>query len=147
MRRFVVASLTVLMLVCGASASANASGWRDLRIDASSDARFNDSIQQMRDELPYHRAVLFVLVLQDLKARFAPAEYRHQLNGLAYNEIIRLGSAAVADRRLMYYATMHNGHAADPSGATTFQGFSGVANPFGAFPGFDQTTGKQLPAP
>ena len=164
MRSFVVASLTVLLVVGGANASA--SGWRDLRIDASSDSRFDESVQQMRDELPYHRAVLFILVLQDLKARFAPAEYRQQLNGLAYNEIIRLGSAAVAERRLMYYAGLHNGHAADQSRAmtlqgfpgvstfrgfpvesTTFQGFSGVANPFGAFPGFDQTTGKQLPAP
>ena len=37
MRWFVVTSLTVLMLMCGANANAGAGGWRDLRIDASSD--------------------------------------------------------------------------------------------------------------
>ncbi len=102
MRRCVVASLTVLMLVCGASASA--SGWRDLRIDASSDTGFNDSVQQMRDELPYHHALLFVLTLKDLKARFSPMEYREHLNGLAYKQIVRLGSPNVTAEYLGYYA-------------------------------------------
>ena len=102
MRSFVVASLTVLILVCGASA--NASGWRDLRIDASSDSRFNDSIQQMRDELPYHHALLFVLTLKDLKARFSQVEYREYLNGQAYKQIVRLGSPSVTSEYLGYYA-------------------------------------------
>jgi hypothetical protein len=105
MRTFVVASLTVLMLVCGASAS----GWRELRIDASSDSRFNDSIQQMRDELPYHRAVVFVLTLKDLKARFSPVEYREHLNGLTYNEIVRLGSPNVTVEYRAYSARLPRG--------------------------------------
>ena len=103
MRSLVVVSLAVLVLVCGASANANARGWRDLRIDASSTSRFDDSIQQMRDELPYNRAVLFVLVLQDLKARLTPDEYRKQLDGLAYKDIARLASPAVTDRYVAYY--------------------------------------------
>ena len=102
MRRFVLTSLTVLMLVCGASA--NARGWRELRIDASNDSQFNDSIQQMRDELPYHHALLFVLTLKDLKARLAPAEYRQQLDGLSYKQIVRLASPNVAADYLAYYA-------------------------------------------
>ncbi len=101
MRRFVVTSLTVLMLVCGANA--NASGWRDLRIDASSDSRFTDSIQQMRDELPYHRAVLFVIVLKDLKTHLAPAEYRQRLDGLTYKQIAHLASPAATTEYLAYY--------------------------------------------
>ncbi len=102
MRRFVVTSLTVLLLACNANASAG--GWRDLRIDASSDSRFDDSVQQMRDELPYHHAVLFVLVLKDLKTRFGRAEYRKQLDGLAYKQIVRLGSPNVTTEYLAYYA-------------------------------------------
>jgi hypothetical protein len=101
-RTFVVASLAALLLACGASASA--SGWRDLRIDASSDIRFNDSVQQMRDELPYHHALLFVLTLKDLKTRFSPVEYREHLNGLTHNEIVRLGSPNVTSEYLGYYA-------------------------------------------
>ncbi len=150
MRTCVLASLTVLMLVCGANA--NARGWRDLRIDASSDSRFNDSVQQMRDELPHNRAVLFVLTLNDLKARLAPAEYRERLNGLTYKEIVQLGSPSVSNEYLAYFTALRN-KSGSASASGTFppgsseNGFSGVANPFGAFPGFDQTTGRQLPAP
>ena len=93
MRTFMVASLTVLMLVCGANAGA--SGWRDLRIDASSDSQFDESVQQMRDELPYHHARLFVLVLNDLKARFSPTEYRQQLNGLSYKQIAQVAEVPI----------------------------------------------------
>jgi hypothetical protein len=89
------------MLVCGANA--RASGWRDLRIDASSDSRLDDSIQQMRDKLPYNRAVLFDLVLQDLKTRFAPTEYRQQLDGLTYKQVVRLASPNVAAEYLAHY--------------------------------------------
>ena len=106
MRSVVVASLTVLMLVWGANASA--SGWRDQRIDASSDSRFADSIQQMRDELPYSRGVLFVLTLQDLKSRLSPLDYREHLNGLTYKEIVQLGSPSVADQYLTYYRNLRS---------------------------------------
>jgi hypothetical protein len=140
-----VPSLTVLILVCGASASA--SGWRDLRIDASSDTRFNDSIQQMRDELPYHHARLFVLVLKDLKTRFSPTEYRGQLNGLSYKQIAHLASPNVTAEYLASYARAGQSGGSGISGDTGPGPFTGVANPFGAFPGFDQTTGRQLPAP
>jgi len=90
------------MLVCAASASAR--GWRDLRIDASSDSLFDGSVQQMRDELPYHHALLFVLVLKDLKSRFTPAEYHHQLDGLAYKQIVRLASPNVTAEYLAHYS-------------------------------------------
>jgi hypothetical protein len=101
MRSFVVASLTALVLVCSASASAR--GWRDLRIDASSDSSFAESVQQMRDELPYHHALFFVLTLKDLKARFSPAEYRRQLDGLSYRQIARLASPNVTAAYLASY--------------------------------------------
>ena len=143
MRSFVVASLTVLTLAC--AANAGATGWRDLRVDGSGVTQFDDSIQQMRDQLPHNRAVLFVLTLKDLKARFSPAEYRERLNGLTYKEIVRLGSPSVVDDYLAYYGRLHAGHAADPTGAPTFEGFVGSPpNPFGPYPGFDSATGHPL---
>ncbi len=102
MRTFVVTSLTVLMLLC--NAGANARGWRDLRVDSSSESRFDDSVQQMRDELPYHHALFFTMTLKDLKARFSPAEYRQQLNGLSYKQIAHLASPDVTAEYLAYYA-------------------------------------------
>ena len=115
MRTFVVTSLAVLMLACGANAGA--SGWRDLRIDASSDSRFNDSIQQMRDELPYHHALRFVLTLKDLKARFSPTEYREQLNGRTYKEIVKLGSPNVTTEFLAHYSGVGAGGFSGDTGA------------------------------
>ena len=102
MRNLLVIPLTGLMLAYGANASAG--GWRDLRIDASSDSRFTDSIQQMRDDLPYHKAVLFVIVLKDLKTHLAPAEYRQRLDGLTYKEIANLASPQATAEYLAHYA-------------------------------------------
>lgn len=102
MRTRVVVSLAVSILL--AAASANASGWRDLRIDASSDSRFTDSIQQMRDDLPYHRALLFVIVLKDLKTHLAPAEYRQRLDGLTYKQIAHLASPQATAEYLAHYS-------------------------------------------
>jgi hypothetical protein len=148
MRSLVIVSFAALMTLSAASAVAR--GWRDLRIDASSDASFTESVQQMRDELPYARAVMFVLVLQDLKAHSTAAECRQRLDGLGYKAIVRLGSPAVWDRYRAYYAMLHRAGGPDASGgfsAGTSGGFtSNVPNPFGAYPGFDQMTGQRLPA-
>lgn len=142
MRSLVIASLTVLILVFGANA--NARGWRDLRIDAN---RFDESIQQMHDQLPFHHARLFDLVVKDLKTRFSPTEYRQQLDGLSYKQIAHLASPNVTAEYLASYARAGQSVGSGFSGDTGPGPFSGVANPFGAFPGFDQTTGRQLPAP
>src|SRR6185369_11223234 len=75
-------------------------------IDASSDSRLTESVQQMRDVLPYNRAVLFVLTLKDLKTRFSPAEYREHLNGLTYKQIVQLGSPNVGNEYLAYYSRL-----------------------------------------
>jgi hypothetical protein len=121
MRTFVVTSLTVLMLMCGATAGAG--GWRDLRIDASSDSQFNESVQAMRDQLPYPHALLFVLVLHDLKTRFSPTEYRQQLDGLSYKEIAHLASPNAMAEYLGYYALRRVGQpVANPSVAANSGG-------------------------
>ncbi len=128
MRSFVVASLTVLMLVCATSASAR--GWRDLRIDASSDSRFTDSIQQMRNELPYNKALLFGLVLTNLETRLAPAEYRQRLDGLTYKQIAHLASPVVRAQYLAHrdYGGYGGGSGwgfSVPDGTAAAPGFSG----------------------
>ncbi len=145
MRSFVVAALTVLILVFGANA--NARGWRDLRIDASNDSRLDASVQQMRDELPFHHARLFGLVVVDLKTRLSPAEYRKQLDGLSYKQVARLVSPNVTAQYLASYGFGGQSAGSGFLGDSGPSPFTGVANPFGAFPGFDQTTGRQLPAP
>ena len=123
MRSLVVTSFTVLMLVCGTSA--NAGGWRDLRIDSSSDTRFEESVQQMRDELPYHRAVLFVIVLADLKTHLAPADYRERLDGLTYKQIAHLASPQASAAYLAYYSGRPVGQGIGPGADTGPYSYSG----------------------
>ena len=102
MRTQVVVFLAASILL--GAASAHASNWRDLRIDASTDSSFTDSIQQMRDELPYHKALLFVIVLKDLKTHLAPAEDRQRLDGLTYKEIANLASPQATAEYLAHYS-------------------------------------------
>ncbi|HVY66573.1 MAG TPA: hypothetical protein VHH11_17260 [Gammaproteobacteria bacterium] len=140
MRSFVVASLAVLMVVCATGVSARE--WRNLRIDASSQTRFNESVQQMRDTLPYNRALLFGLVLKDLQARLTPAAYRQQLDGLTYKQIASLASPNVTAEYLAHY---YGGGAGGRTMMPDAGGFSSsVPNPFGVFPGFDSNTGQPL---
>ncbi len=101
MRTRVLVSSAASILLC--AASANASSWRDLRIDASSDSRFTDSVQQMRNELPYHKAVLFGIVLKDLETHLAPAQYRQRLDGLTYKQIAHLASLQANAEFLAHY--------------------------------------------
>lgn len=114
MRSLVVASLTVLVLVSASSASARE--WRNLRIDSSSDSTFQESVQRMRTQLPYHHAVLFDLVLEDLKT-FAPTEYRQRLDGLSYRQIARLATPYVMAAYLAHYAGNTPGELTGPTGA------------------------------
>jgi hypothetical protein len=123
MRTLVVVSLAASILL--GAASANASSWRDLRIDASSDSRFTDSIQQMRDELPYHKALLFVIVLKDLKTHLAPADYRQRLDGLTFKQIAHLASPQATAEYLAHY-----------SGGGSGLGFSGWDGTAAAGPAF-----------
>ena len=76
----------------------------------------------MRNALPYNRALLFVLVLKDLRARSAPAAYRERLNGLSYKEIARLASPAVTTE----YLALYGGNAA---GAFSSGGNEGIGAP------------------
>ena len=112
MRTPVVVSFAALILL--GAASANASSWRDLRIDASSDSRLADSIQQMRDELPYHKGVFFVIVLADLKTHLAPEEYRQRLDGLTYRQIAHLASPRAEAAYLAYYGARPVGQGIGP---------------------------------
>ena len=49
--------LTVAMLALALAGTANAAGWRSLRIDASSEASFAKSVEEFRDKLTPSRRV------------------------------------------------------------------------------------------
>ena len=81
--------------------SASAAGWRSLRIDASTEAAFKESVAAFQDKLSPSRRNAFLRSLQDIwnhgselaeeqQRQYTDADYQRQLHGLGYEEIVRL---------------------------------------------------------
>jgi hypothetical protein len=123
--------LTAGVLAIVLAGSASAAGWRSLRIDASSEQAFNESVGVFREKLPYVRHYVFVRSLQDVwlagteAARAAGRDYTledylRDLDGLGYKDVIELTdpSGATAKRyRLQGYAMVRAGSPAVQPGA------------------------------
>ena len=95
-----VLKITFAVLAAALASTASA-GWRDLRIDASSEASFETSVAAFKEELSAPRRHAFERALQDIwtmgatKATsegraYTRADYLAQLNGLGYEEVVLL---------------------------------------------------------
>ena len=93
--------LTFAVLAFALAGTASAAGWRDLRIDASSEAAFAQSMEAFKEKLPRAQRYVFVLAMQDIWVQGVEAakatdreytgiEYFRQTNGLGYNEVVTL---------------------------------------------------------
>ena len=93
--------LTVAVLALAFAATASAGGWRDLRIDGSSEAGFAASMEAFKEKLPRARRAVFVLAMQDIWVQgvedakatdreYTAIEYFRQTNGLGYDEVVTL---------------------------------------------------------
>src|SRR5262245_3419605 len=89
--------VTVLALVLAGSASA--AGWRKLRIDASSETSFQESVALFQSKLSPSRRNAFLRSLQDIRnhglrlaeeqqRKYTRADYLRQLDGLGYEEVV-----------------------------------------------------------
>jgi hypothetical protein len=132
--------VTFVVLAVALAGTASAGGWRKLSIDASSEAAFNESVATLQDKLSPSRRVAFDRSLQDIRnagmerARVEQREYTNedylrQLDGLGYEEIIRVtdpsGEKAQRYRAAYYYARGSGGY----GGATN------STRPMGPHPG------------
>lgn len=92
--------LTVAALAFALAGTA-AAGWRDLRIDGSSEASFAESMEAFKEKLPRERHYVFVLAMQDIWVQgveaakaadreYTAIEYFRQTNGLVYEEVVTL---------------------------------------------------------
>jgi hypothetical protein len=120
--------LTIAVLAVALAGTASAAGWRDLRIDASSEASFGRSVELLRDKLTKSRKHAFERALQDIwtqRTQDATAEQREytledyyaQLDGLSYEEVVRVldPTGAQAKRyRAEYYASQRPPLSAPP---------------------------------
>src|SRR5262245_36629868 len=91
--------VTVLALILAGTASAG--GWRDLRIDGSSEASFAESMEAFKEKLPRQRRYVFVLAMQDILVQgveaakatdreYTALDYYAELDGLGYHEVVTL---------------------------------------------------------
>jgi len=90
--------LTFVALVLAGCASSG--GWRDLRVDASSQARLDESIGSFERELPYHRLQYFAIAVNEIAGSYPPEGGLERLDGLGYDEIVALGGARAKQRYL-----------------------------------------------
>jgi hypothetical protein len=94
MLKLIVGVLAVVL-----AGSASAAGWRTLRIDASSEDRFNESVTALQEKLPGVRRHVFEQSLKDIWAQgtkaaeadareYTISDYLQQVDGLGYKEVI-----------------------------------------------------------
>ena len=113
--------LTVAVLALALAGTATAGGWRKLRIDASSDTSFQESVALFQDKLSPSRRVAFAMSLEDIwlfgsrlaeeqQREYTQADYLRQLHGLGYYEVVKL-TDPTGKREGHYRAEYYNARA------------------------------------
>ena len=91
--------LIVAVLAVALAGTASAAGWRDLRVDGSSDAAFQQSLAVFKEKLSPERQRVFQGALIDIwnqgaaearadQREFTVGDYQQQLHGLSYEEVV-----------------------------------------------------------
>jgi hypothetical protein len=110
--------LTVAVLAIALAGAATAAGWRSLRVDASSEATFAESLVAFEKKLSPSRRYALTLALQEIwiqgtrkanaeQRTYTTTEFLRQLDGLSYREVVRIPDAtgeAEGRYRAQYYA-------------------------------------------
>jgi hypothetical protein len=103
----------VLALLAVSVAGSASAGWRDLRIDASSEAAFTESVAMLQEKLSRTRAGFLTLALHDLWVTgteraesdgrvFTAEDYLRRLDGLGYEEVLALADPTGVKQRNQY---------------------------------------------
>ena len=91
--------LAVVVLAVALAGAAGAANWRDLRVDASSEAAFEQSMAVFDKELSSERRYVFQHALMDIwilgtrnaeadQRKFTVNDYYQQLHGLSYEQVV-----------------------------------------------------------
>ena len=109
--------LTVVVLAVAFAGTASAAGWRDLRVDGSSEEAFARSMTEFKDELSLRREYVFGEALKDIWIQGATAakaeqreytadEFYERIDGLSYEEVITLADPTGATARQRYQVAL-----------------------------------------
>ena len=93
--------LTIAVLAVALAGTASAAGWRSLRVDASSEASFTESVAAFQQKLSPARNYVFLRALQDIwvqgtksaeaeQGEYTDSDYLRQLDGLGYDAVVKL---------------------------------------------------------
>jgi len=99
------------------ASSATAAGWRDLRVDASSEEAFTKSLEAFKEKLSSPRVSVFGEALKDIWIQGANAaeaeqreytadEFYERIDGLSYEEVITLADPTGATARQRYQVAL-----------------------------------------
>ena len=91
--------ITFAVLAIALAGTAGAAGWRDLKIDGSSEAAFRRSLEAFDEELSPERHQVFTAALMDIwlqgtaeakadERLYTVSDYHAQLDGLSYEEVV-----------------------------------------------------------
>jgi hypothetical protein len=138
--------LTIAVLAVVLAGTASAGGWRDLRIDASSEASFAQSVELLRDKLTKSRRHAFERALQDIwtqrtedaiaeELEYTQEDYFAQLDGLSYEQVVRVLDPT-GERAQRYRAEYYYSQAAPRPGGVVNTGNGVALSP----PGYGQTS-------
>jgi hypothetical protein len=117
------------VLAIALTGSASAAGWKDLRIDASSETAFEQSLAEFKDELSTKRRHVFGQALNDIwvkgreealaaQREYTAVDYYRQLDGLTYEQVVRFTDPSGETAKERYRAAPRSRYQA-PYGRTT----------------------------
>jgi hypothetical protein len=136
--------LTVAILGLAVATSASAAGWRSLRVDASSETAFKESVALLQDKLSPSRRHAFDRALQEIwiqgtrqasaeQREFTAADYFARLDGLSYEEVVLLPDPT-GDRAKRYLAEYFAAQARGGDGAAPVASFQPSGQSWGVNP-------------
>jgi hypothetical protein len=116
---------TVVVLAIALAGTANAAGWKNLRIDASSETAFEQSLAEFKDKLSTARRHVLGEALKDIwtqgakaaeaeQREYTAADYYRQLDDLTYEQVVTLTDPSGATARERYRAASLSARATHP---------------------------------
>jgi hypothetical protein len=124
--------LTIAVLAVALAGTASAAGWRSLRVDGSSEASFAESVATFKKKLSPSRQYAFASALQDIWLKgqkdaeaaqrdYTAADYRRQVHGLGYEEVITLLDPSGDAEHLLRARFYARGNQGSPPSSNSFK--------------------------
>jgi opacity protein-like surface antigen len=128
-----VLKLAVVVFAVALAGTAAAAGWKDLRIDGTSEAAFNQSLAVFKKELSPERQKVFTDALMDIwvqgtvdakrdQREFTVNDYYKQLDGLGYEQVVTFTDPTGATAKERYRDAKREDVADSTRPVSTWQG-------------------------